>query len=166
MTGQLEKQGNGAKAATPHHSDPFNVFRSEMNRLIDNFTGGGFPDFRNLFSGGAERSGFPDIDVSENDTGLLIEAELPGIDEKDISVTMKNGMLTIKGEKKFEHEEEKENFHRIERRYGSFLRTLSVPDTVDEDQIEAKFEKGVLSVKLPKRPDAELEVRKIAVKSA
>lgn len=94
----------------------------------------------------------------------MVEAELPGLDEKDVSLTMQNGVLTIQGEKKLEFDEEKENYHVMERRYGSFQRSLRVPDTVDEGKVEARFDNGVLKVTLPKRPEAGGAQRKIEIK--
>lgn len=108
----------------------------------------------------------PSMDVKETDKEISIEAELPGLDEKDLSLTMQNGVLTIEGEKKLEHEEEKENYHVMERRYGGFHRSLRIPDTVNEDKIEARFDKGVLKVVLPKRPEVAAEHRKIEIKKS
>ena len=94
----------------------------------------------------------------------MVEAELPGLKDKDISLTMQNRMLTIQGEKRLDYDEEKEDYHVMERRYGSFSRSLRVPDTVDEAKVEARFENGVLKVTLPKRPEAASEQRKIKIK--
>ena len=108
----------------------------------------------------------PSLDVKETAKEIAVEAELPGLDEKDVSLTIQNGVLTIKGEKKFEHEEQKENYHVMERRYGSFQRSLRIPDTVDEERIEARFDKGVLKVTLPKRAESVSEQRKIEIKKS
>jgi HSP20 family protein len=93
----------------------------------------------------------------------VVEAELPGIDEKDVSLSLQAGVLTIRGEKKHEHEEEKENYRMMERRYGSFQRSLRLPDTLDEDKVEASFNNGVLKVSLPKRPEAMGKQRTIPI---
>ena len=105
----------------------------------------------------------PDLDVRENDKAVTIEVELPGVDEKDVTVTFNNGYLTIKGEKKAEREEKKDNYYLAERSFGSFERSLRLPDTLDDSKIEAKFDKGVLKVTAPKRPEAQKAERKIAI---
>jgi HSP20 family protein len=129
---------------------------------------GGLPTFPSMFGpSGARGFGLtPSMDVKETDKEITIEAELPGLDEEDVSLTIQNGVLTIEGEKKLEHEEDKEDYHVMERRYGSFQRSLRIPDTVNEDKIEARFDKGVLKVVLPKRPEAASEQRKIEIKKS
>jgi HSP20 family protein len=106
----------------------------------------------------------PRMDVKETDKEIIIEAELPGLEEKDVSLTLQNGILTVQGEKKIEYDEEKENYHMMERSYGSFQRSLRLPDTVDEDKVEARFENGILRVTLPKRSEAGGAQRKIDIK--
>jgi len=107
----------------------------------------------------------PRVDVSENEKAYEISAELPGIDEKDVNVTLSDDMLTIKGEKKSEREEKKKDYHRLERRFGSFQRTFPLPDDVDVDKIGASFKKGVLSVTLPKLPVGKSKRRKIEIEA-
>jgi HSP20 family protein len=126
-----------------------------MDRLFDTFLGSGLPTFPSLFSSGIGRSSMlaPRIDVKETDKEIIIAAELPGTNEKDISLTLQNGVLTIQGEKTVEYDEEKENYRVMERSYGSFQRSLRLPDTVDEDKVEARFENGVLKLSLPKHAD-------------
>ena len=92
----------------------------------------------------------PAVDIYEDETAITLKAELPDMDEKDLDVRVEDGHLMIKGERKFENEEKKENFHRIERRYGSFERTFALPDTVDADNVTANYDKGVLKVVAPK----------------
>ena len=104
------------------------------------------------------------MDVRETDKEIVVEAELPGMEEKDVSIALQDGILTIRGEKKHEVDEEKENYRIMERRYGSFQRSVQLPDTVDEDKIEATFNNGVLRVSLPKRPEAIGKQRKIPIK--
>ena len=94
----------------------------------------------------------PRVDVSETDTELKIEAELPGIDEKDVEVVLSDGRLTIKGEKKQEKEEKKKDYHMVERSYGSFARSIVLPFEADPDKVKATFAKGVLTVTVPKPP--------------
>jgi HSP20 family protein len=107
-----------------------------------------FDDFDRSF--GAQGAWTPAVDIYEDEKAITLKAELPDMDEKNLDVKVEEGMLTIKGERKFENEEKKENFHRIERRYGSFERTFALPETVDADNISAKYEKGVLKVVAPK----------------
>jgi HSP20 family protein len=106
------------------------------------------------------------MDVKETDKEILVETELPGLGEKDISLTVQNGVLTIQGEKKLDYDEEKENYHVMERRYGRFQRSLWLPDTVDDTKIDARFDNGVLKVTLPKRPELTREQRKIEIKKS
>ncbi|WP_243438581.1 Hsp20/alpha crystallin family protein [Fundidesulfovibrio soli] len=94
---------------------------------------------------------YPAVDISETDAEIQVKAELPGLEPKDVNVTLQNDVLTIQGEKKFEEEEKKENYHRIERSYGSFFRSIPLPSAVKDDGVTAKFDKGVLTVTLPKR---------------
>ena len=155
---------SGKKDLAPRYSDPFSALRAEMDNLFDSFMGG-LPAFSGMFGTSRDR-GFtlaPHMDVRESDKELVLEAELPGINEKDISLDLQNGVLTIRGEKKHEHDEERENYRVMERRYGSFHRSLRLPDTVDEDKVEASFDNGVLKVRIPKRPEAVGKQRKIPI---
>lgn len=143
---------------------PFRTLQREMNELFsDFFTGAPFRRFDLAHWPGGFVS--PDIDVSETDKSFKVTAELPGMDEKDIEVSVSDGVLSVKGEKKAEKEEKGETFHRLERSYGSFQRSLSLPTGVDEGKITASFDKGVLSVTVPKTAKAAAAKKKIAVKS-
>jgi HSP20 family protein len=163
MTNEPDKSGK--KDIAPRYSDPFSALRAEVDSLFDSFMGG-LPAFSGMFgtSGGRGFALTPHLDVRETDKEIVVEAELPGIDEKDISLDLKHGVLTIRGEKKHEHDEEKENYRMMERRYGSFQRSVRLPDTVDEDKVEASFNNGVLKVSLPKRPEAIGKQRTIPIK--
>ena len=97
----------------------------------------------------------PPVDVYEDEQNLVLKLEVPGVNEGDINVSVENNTLTIQGERKFEKEEKEENFHRIERRYGSFLRTFKLPSTVDAEKVEASYEKGILKITLAKRAEAK-----------
>ena len=101
--------------------------------------------------------------MRETETELVVEAELPGMDEKDVSVTLNNGVLTLKGEKKAEREEKKDDYRLTERSYGSFQRSFQVADTIDADKVNAVFEKGVLKVTLPKRAEAVKAEKRIPI---
>ena len=108
----------------------------------------------------------PELDVRENTNAITIEAELPGVEEKDVTVTLANGVLTIKGEKKQEKEEKSESYHLTERSFGSFQRSLRLPDTVDDAKVEAHFDKGVLKVTAGKKPEAVKAERRIEIKKS
>ncbi|QKV18202.1 Hsp20/alpha crystallin family protein [Oricola thermophila] len=143
----------------------FDDFRREMDELISGFFGGErrWPaqsrNWANLPVGVVN----PAIDVTENDEAITLTAELPGLAEDDIDLTVREGILTLKGEKKHERDEEKDNVHVTERSYGSFQRTMPVPDRVNADKISAKFDKGVLKVVMPKKPEAVAAARKIKI---
>jgi HSP20 family protein len=106
------------------------------------------------------------LDVSETDKEIKVTAELPGVDEKDVEITLTDDLLTIKGEKKVEEERKDDSYHMVERSYGSFARSLRLPFSVDQDKVEARFEKGVLTVRLPKPAEAQRPARRIEIKKA
>jgi len=108
----------------------------------------------------------PRIDESEDEKSFHIKVELPGMDKDDVDVTLSGGVLTIRGEKKQEEEEKGKNFYRKERSFGSFRRSLPIPVDVDETRVEAKFEKGVLFIELPKTAEAIKKVKHISIKAA
>lgn len=145
--------------------DVFSAMRGEMERMFERFEHG-FPRWPSLFRQGNGAIVVPELDVKENNDSIVIEAELPGVDEKEVSVTFANGMLMIKGEKKQSSEEAKDNYYLSERSYGAFERLLRLPESVDDTKIEAKFDKGVLKIKAAKRPEAIKAQRKIEIKKA
>jgi HSP20 family protein len=112
-----------------------------FDRFFDDF---GLPELS------SDKQWLPTIDVSETDDHVIVRAEVPGMDKKDINITMSDGLLTIQGEKKQEKEEEKENYRFVERHYGSFSRSLRIPNGVDADKIDASYKDGVLKVAVPK----------------
>jgi HSP20 family protein len=116
--------------------------QSEMNRLFDTFFGG--DDTRGV------RRWVPAMDLVETDDHLVLRADLPGLDQGDVSIEIKDGVLTVSGARQAEQEEKAEGFHRVERAYGSFSRSLSLPQGVDPDKVAAEFDKGVLEVRIPK----------------
>jgi HSP20 family protein len=138
--------------------------RDEMDRMFERFEFG-FPRWPTRLSREAALT-VPELDIRENANAIVVEAELPGVDEKDVTVTLAHGVLTIKGEKKQEKEEQGESYHVTERSYGAFERAVRLPDTVDDTKVEAKFEKGVLKVTAAKRPEAVKAERKIEIKKA
>ena len=103
----------------------------------------------------ASASFIPAVDVYEDEKKVVLKLEVPGIEEKDLDVSVEKNTLTVKGERKFEQEEKEENFHRIERRYGSFLRTFRVPSTIDSEHVDAQYEKGVLKLSFAKKAEAK-----------
>jgi HSP20 family protein len=151
--------------AVSRPGDIFNAMRHEMDRMFERFEHG-FPRLPSLFRPETGTFMVPELDVRDNTTSLTIEAELPGVEEKDVSVTLSNGVLTIKGEKKQNKEEKTENYFLAERSYGAFERSLQLPDTIDESKVEAKFEKGVLKIVAAKKPDAVKAQRKIEIKKS
>ncbi len=108
----------------------------------------------------------PLIDETEDEKAFFIKVELPGMDQEDVDITLTDGRLTIRGEKKREEEEKGKDFYRHERSFGSFRRSLPIPVEVDESKIEASFKKGVLSIKLPKSDEARKKVKHIHVEAA
>ncbi len=163
------------KAAPPAPAvpDAWRSLRTEMDRLFDRFASGfGMPSFSRLFDGPPAfrfESSFsmpaPAMDVTEDKDAYRLTAELPGMNEKDIEVSVTDSMLTLKGEKKQETEQKAKNYHVSERMYGSFERSFSLPDGIDASKIAANFTKGVLTVTLPKKPEAKIEPKKVEVKS-
>jgi HSP20 family protein len=103
----------------------------------------------------AAASFVPAVDIYEDPHKVVLKLEVPGIDQKDLDVRVENHTLTVKGERKFEAEEKEENFHRIERRYGSFYRAFTLPSTVDTENVSASYNAGVLKLELKKKPEAQ-----------
>ena len=143
---------------TPWRPFEFDRIRMEMDRLWDSFLEG-----RPVRRVEDDREWLPSVDVSETKNDLVIKAELPGLDTKDIDISMNNGYLTIKGEKKNEKEERDENYHLIERSYGSFTRSVRLPREVQSDKITASFKNGILKITLPKSEEAKKKEIKIKV---
>jgi HSP20 family protein len=107
----------------------------------------------------------PPVDVYEDEHNVTLKIEVPGIDEKDLDVRIENNTLTVRGERKFEKEEKEENFRRVERQYGSFTRSFTLPNTVDTDSIQAVYEKGILKIQLAKKAEAKPKQIKVNVGS-
>ena len=156
--------------------DPFNTLRQEVDRLFDDFTGSWASGplaarGRSLLSRGipaAWIAGGPAVDVIDLENEIQIRADLPGMDESEIDIEMSGNMLTIRGEKKEESEtgEKGGRYYLAERRYGSFQRSLQIPDGTDRENCEAKFSKGVLTITFPKTPEAKETAKKITIRSA
>jgi HSP20 family protein len=135
---------------------PFDTLQREIDRLFDDL-GRGLPAFR---AGGLT----PTMDVVETDKEIEITAELPGLEEKDVEVNVADNVLTIRGEKKAEKEDKNQNYQVVERSYGAFGRTVTLPDGVDPNAIKATIAKGVLKVTVPKPPP--VQAKKVEIKSA
>ena len=160
------------KTAPARVPDAWPSFRSELDRLFDRFAGGfGLPAFRRMFD--FERPSWPEtsfsfsapaVDVTEDERAYKITAELPGLDENNIDVTLSGDMLTLKGEKHYEKDEQDKNRHMSERAFGSFQRSFALPDGVDRDRIGANLEKGVLTITLPKSAEAQRQQKRIEVR--
>jgi HSP20 family protein len=105
----------------------------------------------------------PAVDVYEDSKKVVLKLEVPGIEEKDLDIRVENNTLTVKGERKFEKEEKEENFHRIERRYGTFYRAFTLPSTVDTEHVQANYQNGILKLELSKKPEAQPKQIKVNV---
>ncbi len=131
--------------------------RDEMDRLWEDFFGGG------RFFSPRERMLQPGLDVSETKDKVLVNVEIPGVDASDINISVSGDVLTVKGEKKQTKEEKDEHYHVVERTYGSFSRSVTLPAAVDTDKIEATYKKGILKVTLPKKEEAKPKEIKVKV---
>lgn len=136
---------------------PLSTLQREMNRLFDDFFTRDY--FVEPFRGMGEWR--PALDIAETDTAVVVKAELPGLDSKDVEVSLSGDVLTIKGDKKEEKEEKTKSFHRVERTYGSFQRSVRLPSAVRADQVDATFRNGVLTITLPKAEQARSKTVKI-----
>jgi HSP20 family protein len=149
MLSLVPRWGRGRDVAR-NDADPFLSLHRDINRVFDDaFRSFGLPS---AFGG---TGSWPSLDMRETEKGLEVSAEIPGVDEKDIEVTLANGQLTIRGEKKYERDQKEAGYHVMERSYGSFARTVPLPFDVDERAVTAVFDNGVLKVSLPKSPQAE-----------
>ena len=147
-----------ARELTPWKPFEFDRLKKEMDRVWDSFFEGR-PGRRNREEG----EWLPSLDVAETKGDLVVRAELPGMDPKDIDISLSEGVLTIRGEKKQEKEEKEEGYHLIERSYGSFTRSIRLPKEVQSEKIEASFKNGILKVVLPKSEEAKKKEIKIKV---
>jgi HSP20 family protein len=154
-------------AAVPAAPDAWRSFRGELDRLFERFSSGfGLAPFGRTFDVTPTlRTGvtMPAVDVTEDDAAYKITAELPGLEEKDVEVTLADDVLTIKGEKSVESEKKEKNYYLTERSYGSFQRSFALPDGVNRDKIAASVAKGVLTVTLPKVAPAQKKTIEVKV---
>jgi HSP20 family protein len=126
------------------------LFQDSINRLLSE-------------DGVKARPWAPAVDIVETENELILKADVPGVDLKDIDIQLENGTLSVKGERKFEKDEKGKGFHRMERSYGSFVRIFTVPDTVDSEHVTAAYEAGVLTISLPKKEVAKPKAIKVQV---
>ena len=168
----LKKEESMPQRAVPREWEPLEALRRHMDRMVDEFGrgiglwrpfGNSLFDLRQPFEEAWGKA--PAVDVCERDKEYEITAELPGLDANSVEVKLANGILTIKGEKKEEKEEKRKDYYLSERRFGSFQRSFQVPEGIDEDKIQANFEKGVLTVILPKGTEAQRPEKKIAIQA-
>jgi HSP20 family protein len=141
--------------------DPFRdvlALQNRMNSLLQEFGGG-----QGENSALTTAAFVPPVDIYEDEHKIVLKLEVPGLTEKDLDIQLENQVLTVKGERKFEKEEKEENFHRIERRYGSFYRSFTIPNTVDAESVKAGYDAGVLKIELAKRAEAKPKQIKVAV---
>ena len=169
----IKEESKSAASLEGQAWHPYESLRQEIDRVFDYF-GRSFwqpfpqslfaaePLFRRELTWGTT----PAVDVVESEKAYEVTAELPGMDEKNIEVKVANSNLTIKGEKQEEKEEKKKDYYLRERHFGSFERSFEVPENVDPDKIEAVFKKGVLTVTLPKKAEAQKPAKKVDVKAA
>ncbi len=165
MKNLIPRIGRKHVPARKEDIDPFRDFQRQMNRLFDDF----FGDFplaeTERVSEWAPTVFCPRVDVSETDTEVKVSAELPGMDEKDISVELQDDVLTLRGEKKCEQEEKGKNWFRREQSWGAFHRVIDLPAGVDAAKATAKFKKGVLSFTAPKRPEEQAKRKTVPIQT-
>ena len=143
--------------------DPFrelNTLQDRMNRLFQESFGPLAPRSEEALMSGAF---VPPVDVYEDEQSVTLKVEVPGIDQKDIDIQLENNVLTVRGERKFEKEEKEENFQRVERRYGSFTRSFTLPNTIDTENVNADYDNGVLKIKMAKRAEAKPKQIKVNI---
>ena len=133
-----------SRVAPRGYVTPFDAFNQAFNQLL-----------RGEEAQESTRVWAPAVDILETPEAYEVKAELPGIPKEDVHITVENNILTLKGERKFEKDETKENYHRIERTYGAFARSFNLPTRVDQERVEAKFDNGVLTISVPKAAEAK-----------
>lgn len=140
--------------------DPFALLKRDFNQLLDDLSPG-----REMSAFFNDQIDFirPDMDVSETENEVIVHLDLPGIDEKNVSVELNNNVLSIRGEKKLDRKQEGQDFHIIERQSGSFTRSIQLPFEIDQDCVSANFSRGVLTITMPKSEKAQKSVRHIEI---
>jgi HSP20 family protein len=166
----VSKSGKKSVPIQKSQGDPFGSLHQEINRVFENFSRGFFdmsPFSTNLIEPAGMAGFSPRVDIKESDKEIEVSAELPGMDEKDVQVSLTNNELVIRGEKKVEKEEKGKEWYRMERSYGSFHRAIALPEGIDANRAEATFKKGLLTVSVPRRANANKgEAKKITIHRA
>ncbi|HZS27531.1 MAG TPA: Hsp20/alpha crystallin family protein [Candidatus Angelobacter sp.] len=134
-------------------------FQNQINRIFQDYSRGN----DELLTSGTF---VPPVDIYENEHNIILKLEVPGIEEKDLDIKLENNTLTVRGERNFEKEEKEENFHRIERRYGAFARSFTLPNTVDPENVNASYENGILKLQLAKKAEAKPKQIKVGTSTA
>ncbi|MDH5452224.1 MAG: Hsp20/alpha crystallin family protein [Paracoccaceae bacterium] len=158
----MKQQPLPSRVETAPDSPFFRSLHDEVERVFERF-GSVFPLSARELWGRSEDRLMPALDVAETDTSIDISAEIPGVAEKDIDVSITDGVLTLKGEKSSDHEEKEENYHLVERRYGSFRRSIPIGFNPDEGKVQASFSDGVLKLHIEKPKGATSKTRKIKI---
>lgn len=154
----------GLWSADDSRADPFQNLQKEIDRVFSDFRNTGFTSTpQTIWGNSGQSSLMPRIDISETDTEIDIEVELPGVDKKDVDVTVVDQLLTIKGTKKSEDESKEKNYHLVERSQGTFERTIPLGFEVQSNKVNAQFNNGVLTVKVSKPPESANKAKKIKV---
>ncbi len=161
---------SGGELAPPRAVSQFDLLRADIDRVFENFGARGrlarprfaWPDW----GSNIEMFAAPAIDVVEKDKAFEITAELPGVDEKEITLTVSNGVLSIKGEKNEEKEEKRQDYYMSERRFGSFERAVRLPEGADAEKIDAAYKNGVLKITVPKTAAAQQPQKTIPIKAS
>jgi HSP20 family protein len=144
--------------------DPFFSFRQHVDRMFDDFFNGfGRRVVGSPFDSWAAPT--PSLDLTETEKQIVVTAEMPGLDDKDFEVSVSGDILTLKGEKKAEHEHRNGDAHYMERRFGSFSRSVRLPFEVQDEKVDARYEKGVLTIRVPKPADMQRQIRRIEVRT-
>lgn len=159
------QKSENVPGARQDRSDPFKSFRTEIDRVFDDFFNTGFGLAKHNGSNGWSNL-TPQIDVKETEKEIVVTAEIAGVDEKDLDVTLSGDVLTFKGEKKHENETNENGYHHVERHFGSFSRSVRLPFEAGEQEIDADVKNGVLTVKIPKPEDFQQKVKRIEIKAA
>jgi HSP20 family protein len=164
----VTKSGKKSVPIQKSQGDPISALHQELNRVFDSFSRGFFdmsPLSTHLLESSSWGGFSPQVDIRESEKDIEVTAELPGLDEKDVQVSLANNELVIRGEKKTESEEKRKGWHRIERSYGSFHRTVALPEGVDTAKADAVLKKGLLTVTIPKTAGsrASSQTKKIAI---
>jgi HSP20 family protein len=158
----IRRRGDRLVIRRPNE-EPMAAIQNEMNRMFDQFFTDPF-SILPIATGKLTSEFIPRVDLSETDTEVKVVAELPGMEEKDISLSIEDNSIILSGEKKSDIEEKGKTFHRIERTYGSFQRVIPIGIEVDENKASASFKNGVLIITLPKAPEAVKQAKKITIK--